>query len=404
MQSHPTETKATEPQADLPGTMNTRAEAAALPKKVKKVRFDLEPKIKTYDRFAKILETNTKSPNDSSTATQVASKVREAAKPSILRNRIEEAQSVSSPQSTAADEVTTRPTQADMPIRTDTSEATTAAKTAGTHKRLFLPLREGSPKIAFVNATRVETITLKPIIRIKGSPSPAPGSKPTGIVKRKASPSPSVSVSSTKTKPKPQTKPKKEKEPTLDDALDSARRWLVNPTSYMIRNPQTGCFGLSTTRKPSSSSSSSEGISQRPELTIAHAEACACLDARLLHICEHVDRLLRRPRTTTTTTAKGEKQKQKRQKRRLARRSRDALVLAIKISMCCDLDVPVPEDMRFPLVAMGKGKRIGMKRLRREIEAETKVVNVVERYKQQRLVERWKSLKAYRARTIWMDW
>ncbi|KAI0906424.1 hypothetical protein F4823DRAFT_78429 [Ustulina deusta] len=175
------------------------------------------------------------------------------------------------------------------------------------------------------------------------------GSKPTGVTK------------STSAKPAR----RRGRERSLESALLEARRWLVEPTSWILRNPETGCFGISSRKR--------EG--ERTEITVAHGEDCGCLDVRLLHISQHVERLVKR--------------------RRLGRRSRDALVIATKIRR----ELPIPKDLRFPAV-----KKQAIRRPKREVEAEEEIVNVVEVHNQQRLVEKWKSLKAYRARPIWKDW
>ncbi|KAI0967447.1 hypothetical protein F4678DRAFT_475172 [Xylaria arbuscula] len=181
------------------------------------------------------------------------------------------------------------------------------------------------------------------------------GSKPTGVKK------------ATSKKP-PATK--RRRDPTAVDVLAKARKWLVAPTSYMIRNPETGCFGLSSRHR--------EG--ERPEITIAHTEDCECLDVRLLHICQHVEKLVK--------------------KRLLARRSREAFVIATKIRR--ELDSPLPKDVRFP--ALRRQQEQVFRRPKREVEAEEEVINVVEVHHQQRLVEKWKSLQAYKTRRIWRDW
>ncbi|KAI1422219.1 hypothetical protein F5Y12DRAFT_644270 [Xylaria sp. FL1777] len=179
------------------------------------------------------------------------------------------------------------------------------------------------------------------------------GSKPTGVKK-----------TTTSTKPR---KPSNKKEPSVDDILSKARKWLVAPTSWMIRNPETGCFGLSNRHH----------AGERSEITIAHTEDCDCLDVRLLHISQHVEGLVK--------------------KKLLARRSRDAFVVATKLRG--DLALTIPAALRFPAV-----KKQVIRRPKGEIEAELEVVNIVEVYNQQQLVEKWKSLEAYKARPIWKDW
>ncbi|KAI1283447.1 hypothetical protein F5Y07DRAFT_408774 [Xylaria sp. FL0933] len=187
--------------------------------------------------------------------------------------------------------------------------------------------------------------------------------KPPGARKRP------LGSSTTTTK---QPAPKRfKKDPTLDDVLYQARRWLVPQKSWMLRNPETGCFGMSVRHR--------EG--ERTELTIAHTIDCECLDVRLLHICEHAEELVK--------------------KKSIARRSRDAFVIASKIRLEEQLlsSRPIPEEIRFPAVA-----KQDIRRRKREVKAEDRVIPVVDVHKQQRLVEKWKSLEAYKARRIWKDW
>lgn len=179
-----------------------------------------------------------------------------------------------------------------------------------------------------------------------------PGAKPTGVTKS----------SSTKT----QNSGKKHLPPSVDKMLAAARKWLTD-SSYMIRNPETGCFGLS----------SRERENERAEISIVHTEDCECLDVRLMHVCQHVDRLV-----------KG---------KLLARRSRDAFVIAIKI--CQELPLPIPKALRFPAL-----KKQVIRRPKKEVRAETEVRYVIDVHNQQRLVEKWKNLEAYKARLIWKDW
>ncbi|KAI0096419.1 hypothetical protein GGR51DRAFT_29597 [Nemania sp. FL0031] len=154
---------------------------------------------------------------------------------------------------------------------------------------------------------------------------------------------------------------------SLDSMLSDMRSWVDPPTTYMIRNDETGCFGLSCRKL--------EG--ERSELTIIHTEYCDCLDVRLLHVCEHVDALLR--------------------KGHIARRSRDALVIVIKT--CIELPEPIPAAMRFPKLV----KQI-IRRPKSEMDAEDEIVHVVDTHNQQNLIEKWKNLKAYKTRLIWKDW
>ncbi|KAI1347951.1 hypothetical protein F5Y01DRAFT_329017 [Xylaria sp. FL0043] len=186
--------------------------------------------------------------------------------------------------------------------------------------------------------------------------------KPTGSRKRP--------LGSTTTAKQPAPKRFK-KDPTLDDVLYQARRWLVPQKSWMLRNQETGCFGMSIRHR--------EG--ERTELTIAHTIDCECLDVRLLHICQHAEELV--------------KQKS------IARRSRDAFVIASKIGLEEQLELsrPIPEELRFPAVP-----KQDIRRRKREVEAEDRVIPVVDVHKQQRLVEKWKNLEAFKARRIWKDW
>ncbi|KAI0814399.1 hypothetical protein GGR55DRAFT_430927 [Xylaria sp. FL0064] len=187
----------------------------------------------------------------------------------------------------------------------------------------------------------------------------AAGNKPTGARKRP--------LNSTTAK---QRAPKRfKKNPTLDDVLYQARRWLVPQKSWMLRNPETGCFGMSVRHR--------EG--ERTELTIAHTIDCECLDVRLLHICQHAEDLVK--------------------KKSIARRSRDAFVIASKIRLDLELSRPIPEELRFPPVP-----KQDIRRRKREVKAEDRVIPVVDVHRQQRLVEKWKNLEAYKARRIWKDW
>ncbi|KAJ3566256.1 hypothetical protein NPX13_g7208 [Xylaria arbuscula] len=203
------------------------------------------------------------------------------------------------------------------------------------------------------------------------------GSKPTGV--KKSVKKPSIA------------KPLKlGKEVSVDDLLRKARVWVDRPKQWSIKDPETGCYGLSTQH--------AEG--ERREITIVHSINCDCLDVRLMHICKHVDALIR--------------------KRQLKRGSRDAFVIATKLDV--ELPQPIPKDIRFPHV---KEQIIDSSRIakpwREELEAEKKATiegwkndrqdypetearNVVDSYHQQPLIEKWKSLKGYKKRPIWRDW
>ncbi|KAI1749725.1 hypothetical protein F4782DRAFT_533162 [Xylaria castorea] len=188
------------------------------------------------------------------------------------------------------------------------------------------------------------------------------GKKPTGVRKSRG------------TRP-PKQHHKKGDTPSLDDMLSKARKWIVAPTSYMMRNPETRCFGLSV-RRPEA---------ERSEITIAHTVGCGCLDVGLSHIARHVDGLVKT--------------------RRLARRSRDAFVIATKIRR--GLPHPIPRAVRFPTIGLGGEEEqevIRRPRAEVEAEAETAVIDVVDVHRRQKLVEKWKSLKAYNERPIWKDW
>ncbi|KAI0540074.1 hypothetical protein GGR58DRAFT_185058 [Xylaria digitata] len=154
---------------------------------------------------------------------------------------------------------------------------------------------------------------------------------------------------------------------TLDGMLTKERKWIKAPSSYMIRNPESGCFGLSCRR--------AEG--ERPEITIAHTVDCECLDVRLMHICQHVERLVKQ--------------------RQLARRSRDIFVIITKIQK--EPSQPIPKEVRFPVP-----KKQVIRRPKKEVEAEDTIINVVEEHRQQKLIEKWKNLEAYKKRLIWKDW
>ncbi|KAI1183098.1 hypothetical protein F5B17DRAFT_448996 [Nemania serpens] len=176
-----------------------------------------------------------------------------------------------------------------------------------------------------------------------------PGAKPRGVTKLNSAKAPGRNLGT-----------------SVDEMLAATRRWLTS-SSYIIRNPETGCFGLS----------SRERESERAEISVVHTADCECLDVRLMHVCQHADRLVKR--------------------RRLARRSRDAFVIATKI--CRELPLPIPKATRFPPL-----KKQVIRRREEEVEAETEVRYVVEAHNQQRLVEKCKNLEAYKARLIWKDW
>ncbi|KAI0859449.1 hypothetical protein F4860DRAFT_254508 [Xylaria cubensis] len=204
------------------------------------------------------------------------------------------------------------------------------------------------------NPAKVKATTTKSK-RDKGVGVSIAGKKPTGIRKLRST--------------RPPKRSEKGSTPSLDDMLSEARRWIAPPTSYMIRNTETGCFGLSV-RKPEA---------DRSEITIAHAVDCGCLDVRLMHIARHVDGLVKA-------------------RHHLARRSRDAFVIATKIRS--KLPHPIPKAARFRYLGE---KQVG-RRPRTEVEAETAIINVVDVHRQQKLIEKWKSLEAYQKRPIWKDW
>ncbi|GAW17278.1 hypothetical protein ANO14919_067330 [Xylariales sp. No.14919] len=154
---------------------------------------------------------------------------------------------------------------------------------------------------------------------------------------------------------------------SLEDTLAKTRKWTKAPTSYTIRNPETGCLGRSNRRE--------EGT--RPELTIVHTIDCACRDVRLMHVCQHVDALVKSGQ--------------------LKRRARDLFVIAIKIRR--KLAARPPRAMRFPPL-----QRQRIRRRKSDVLSDAAVINVVEVHNQQKLVETWKNLEAYKKRPIWKDW
>ncbi|KAK5627111.1 hypothetical protein RRF57_002826 [Xylaria bambusicola] len=205
-------------------------------------------------------------------------------------------------------------------------------------------------KPATTTPTASKSTGLKRSTDIKPTMAIPTASRPTGLKK------------STGTKPT-----KRIKEQSLEDMLADTRQWIVKPNQWMIRNPDTGCWGISARNR--------EG--ERTELTIAHTVHCECLEVRLMHICKHAERLVK--------------------KRQLARRSRDAFVIATKIRL--ELPQPIAKDIRFPRVRTQK-----IERWQQEIDDEKEKGTVVEVHNQQLLVEKWKSLKAYKQRRIWKDW
>ncbi|KAI1816674.1 hypothetical protein GGS20DRAFT_536480 [Poronia punctata] len=157
---------------------------------------------------------------------------------------------------------------------------------------------------------------------------------------------------------------------SINDMLAGARKWLRAPDSYMIRNMETGCWGLAS-RKPSGG---------RAAITIAHAAGCNCLDVRLMHICDHVGKLVKRGL--------------------VAKRFRNDLVIVIKTRT--KLAQNLPEQTRFPRIHRGWRKAIV--RPQEEIDAEDKVRRVVDSHENQVLIENWKNLEVFKMRRIWLDW
>ncbi|KAI0552203.1 hypothetical protein F4679DRAFT_102450 [Xylaria curta] len=243
------------------------------------------------------------------------------------------------------------------PKRQDYLSDTEAAETKLVQTKTIepkLPKSKGrkSKSLPF-NPAKVKATTAKSK-RDKGLGFNIIGKKPKGVSKSRTAGPPKRS--------------EKGSTPSLDDMLSEARRWIAPPTSYMIRNPETKCFGLSTRKADA----------ERSEITIAHAVDCGCLDVRLMHIARHVDGLVK--------------------ERHLARRSRDAFMIATKIRS--KLPHPIPKVARF----RNLGEKQVVRRPRAEVEAETAIINVVDVHRQQKLIEKWKSLEAYQKRPIWKDW
>ncbi|KAH8164311.1 hypothetical protein CIB48_g3941 [Xylaria polymorpha] len=231
-----------------------------------------------------------------------------------------------------------------------------ATKPAGTE---IVEFKAPEPKVKDnkslpFNPAKVKEAAAKSKQKIPTGTNPT-GKKPTGVTKSRGT--------------RPPKRSGKGGTPSLGKMLGEARKWIVAPTSYMIRNPETGCFGLSV-RKPDA---------ERSEITIAHTEDCGCLDARLMHIARHVDAMIKA--------------------RHLTRRFRDSFVIVTKIRL--GLPHPIPKEARFPTWL---GEKQVIRRPRAEMEAEDKIINVVDVHRQQKLVEKWKSLKAYKERPIWKDW
>ena len=296
------------------------------------------------------------------------------------------------------------------PKATKTAQAKPAAasKPTGVKKSTYI-----KPTVS-KKPTGAKTAASKPAgVKMPTDPKPA-GSK-LASVKRATDTKPAgskpVGVKKSVKKPSIAKPVKSGKEISVDNLLKNARVWVERPKQWSIKDPETGCYGLSTQH--------AEG--ERREITIVHSINCDCLDVRLLHICQHVDRLIK--------------------KRQLARRSRDAFVIATKLDL--ELPQPIPKDIRFPhvkeqvidasvrkhLIKASRGqipKRRGeekkvVKPWREELEAEkkatlegwkkdreeypeTKARRVVDSYHQQKLVEKWRSLKGYKKRPIWRDW
>ncbi|KAI0490340.1 hypothetical protein F4859DRAFT_5895 [Xylaria cf. heliscus] len=263
--------------------------------------------------------------------------------------------------------------------KTKPSEAKTAKSNASEPKvedRKSLPFNPAKIKAAAIKSKARKTTTTT-------TATPG-GKKPTSTRKRRGSSRPT----------KRSSKNDKGDTPTLDQMLSEARKWIVRPTSYMLRNSETGCFGLSARRvrvetepEPEAGAAAGAGagtaaVPERSEITIAHGVGCGCLDARLLHVARHADTLVR--------------------SRVLARRFRDAFVIATKIRL--QLPHATPKAARFPPPGSRRNGEGSIKRPRAEVEAEVAVINVVDVHRQQKLVEKWKSLEAFKKRRIWKDW
>lgn len=154
------------------------------------------------------------------------------------------------------------------------------------------------------------------------------------------------------------------KQPLEKMLLDTRRRSRI-PGVHTIKNVDSGCFGLAINQPHS-------------KVLITHTIDCECKDVRLRHICQHVDRLVK--------------------KGLLRKRFRNDYVIVTKIRK--RLPQPVSKELRFP--AMGKKQVI--RRPQAEIDAEDRPRSVIEGYHSQRLVEQWKDLEAFKQRLIWKDW
>jgi hypothetical protein len=116
----------------------------------------------------------------------------------------------------------------------------------------------------------------------------------------------------------------------------------------------------------------------RSEITVAHIEDCKCMDVRLSAICEHVDRVVKRGH--------------------VAKRFRDDLVIIIKIRR--RLPQPAPKEVRTSAL----GTKQAIQRPGGEVEKDDKMIQVVDSRRNQKLVEKWKKLNAWKERCIWKDW
>ncbi|GAP90969.1 hypothetical protein SAMD00023353_5100950 [Rosellinia necatrix] len=286
-----------------------------------------------------------------------------------------------------------------------------------------VPAKPPSKKALPFNPAKLRAPAPAPATATPSTARPRPaatkGAKPTGITKKTKRP---PTTTTTASKKKATTTTARRGRTALDKALADARRWLTAPTAWTMRNAATGCVG-SARRHPivnvnTTITNSEEGggggggggatttattTLGRAVLTVSHGAGCGCAEARLLHVCARADALVRA--------------------RRLARSSRDAFVLAAKLRRDLGLGPgDIPAELAFPEDERERGhgsewdgeegekekeeeeEEEARRRLRREAEAETRAVPVVDVYRQQRLVERWKSLEAYRARRIWLDW
>ncbi|KAI0471004.1 hypothetical protein GGR56DRAFT_683148 [Xylariaceae sp. FL0804] len=172
---------------------------------------------------------------------------------------------------------------------------------------------------------------------------------------------------------------------SLARALLRGRAPIGDTHSFSVKERSgTGCFGWARVLKRRR-----RGTRAR-ELHVAHAAGCKCRDVTLHALCAYADKLARHGQIPEGDGGN----------------FRDLLVLHLKLRMPLDDGgghVVLPWDIRKRL----RSQQIN--RPRGEVEEEVEMQRVLDEYcppvgPQQKLVEEWKNLEAYRQRKIWKDW